>query len=84
VTEADVLLCFRVADSPVPSTRSFTDACRMCGAAIWVAYSSPPVGKRLCMQCGMPLLAKDKDAKFEMTEAQRADTEEALKKKPIN
>ena len=81
MTEPTILLCYRKADMPVPSARSFTDACRQCGAAIWVAYSSPSHIKRLCMQCGLPLL-KHPDAKVEVTENQIADAEAIMKRKP--
>jgi hypothetical protein len=80
MSKPTLLLCYRKADMPVPSARSFTDACRQCGAAIWVAYSSPSHIKRLCMQCGLPLLKEDDTVG--VTESQIADVEATMKRKP--
>jgi len=63
------LVCYRIADAPTPRARSFKANCDACGAAIWVAYSSPPTDERRCFQC-VPW----DEAKFErVTNAQLAD-----------
>jgi hypothetical protein len=78
--EETVLLCHRVTEMPVPNARSFTDACRQCGAAIWVAYSSPGNVKRLCLQCGAKLI--DANTKLTITKEQIADATEIRQRKP--
>lgn len=49
--ETEVLLCFRVEDLPLPKTDSVLDNCDWCRATVWVAKSSPVIGKIICMEC---------------------------------
>jgi len=81
MSEPRILLCYRKDDMPVPSARSFTDACSKCGAAIWVAYSSPSDAKRICLLCAGPIL-KDPNTKLEVTESIAADAVAIMKRKP--
>jgi hypothetical protein len=47
-----ILVCYRIADHPVPGLRRSTIArCTRCGAKVWRAVSSPPVATVVCMPC---------------------------------
>lgn len=48
--EPSVLACHRVADIE-PKAQSIIVACDACGAAIWLANSSPATTERVCLQC---------------------------------
>lgn len=75
MTGIRILLCMRVAENDEPLLQSVVRACSHCGAAIWVANSSPPVDRRICIQC----VATDPDFKREniqpLTAEQRTDIE---------
>jgi len=50
----DVIVCMRVADLPMPYTRSQALPCAWCGLAIWVGYAvrkDVPHGLAVCHQC---------------------------------
>jgi hypothetical protein len=72
--EERILCCHRVADLD-PNLQSVVDRCASCGAAIWVALSSPRrITRRICMQCAAREFAQDPDAKIEpITKRQLAD-----------
>ena len=76
-----VLMCNRIADLLIPEVRAFKDNCHRCGAPIWVAYSSPSVDERICMQCAQAGVG---DIKLigELTHAQIADVAAHHKRKP--
>jgi hypothetical protein len=74
MADEHVMFCKRVADWE-PNLQSVVDKCATCGAAIWVALSSPrKVDRRLCMQCGIAEFKGNPDAKVEpITKRQLAD-----------
>jgi len=74
-----VLLCTRVADMPIPPTLSVIKHCGQCGERIWVAHSSPPVDRMLCMACATQAMDVDPDVEVEPPSAQQvADLERWL------
>ncbi len=76
MTDKRVLVCWRVADWE-PQLQSVVDKCASCGAAIWVALSSPHRARKVCMQCGWRAFAAQ-DVKVEpITKRQLADIKKA-------
>jgi ribosomal protein S27AE len=75
-----VMFCQRVADWD-PNLQSVVDKCSTCGAAIWVALSSPRrVDRLICMQCGVAEFKGDPDVKVEpITKRQLADIRRSRK-----
>ena len=48
---ADVVVCRRVADMPIPGAPAEIQRCSYCDERIWVALSSPMKPLRACWQC---------------------------------
>jgi hypothetical protein len=48
---ADVVVCRRVADMPIPGAPAEIQRCSYCDERIWVALSSPKKPLRACWQC---------------------------------
>lgn len=49
---ADCVACHRVADLPVPRREGcLQQQCADCGAAIWVAPTSPKAPRKICAAC---------------------------------
>ena len=73
-----IMCCLRIADWE-PNLQSVVDHCQTCGAAIWVALSSPRrIARKLCMQCGAREFAGQDDVKVEPpTKRQLADIRKA-------
>jgi formylmethanofuran dehydrogenase subunit E len=51
MNEETILVCCRIADHPIPSTKSMVNQCWWCGQNVWRAYSSPRTGRVICERC---------------------------------
>ena len=74
------LVCFSVADRPLPPTLSRKEPCSLCGTVVWRALSSPP-GEAICVACFAKETAKEKEiAFFPITPEQMTDFQRYWKK----
>jgi hypothetical protein len=77
--DSRILCCHRVAELD-PECESIVSSCDQCGAAVWVALSSPSLDKTICMQCFDRDFASNPDIKIESpTKRQLADLKRVLK-----
>jgi len=61
MTDKRVLICYRVADlAEAPPASSIVAQCAACGAAVWMALSSPDADEIICMHCLPQSLSRDK------------------------
>jgi hypothetical protein len=49
--EERILLCMAISAMPEPPVPARKCRCDLCGAAVWVARSSPRNVQRLCLRC---------------------------------
>jgi hypothetical protein len=75
-SEPTVLVCNPVAWGPAP-TQARRKRCDLCGAAIWVALSSPRTDKRLCIPCAVDEMDEDTEIGA-LTAKQVADVKSKL------
>jgi hypothetical protein len=67
------LVCFSVADRPLPPTLSRKEPCSLCGTVVWRALSSPP-GEAICVACFAKETANETEIDFfPITPEQMAD-----------
>lgn len=70
-TVADIVVCLRVADMPIPSRTAEIEHCCKCNERIWVALESPKGVDRMCWPCTkVALEAEDEEPTLIMTQAQ--------------
>jgi hypothetical protein len=75
------LICRRVSEIPKPPVHSFRGVqCVLCGAEVWVAYSSPLSETIWCWPCAIPRLEDDEDVELAITGSQIIDIEAFLRK----
>jgi len=80
MSEERVMLCYRVAEFE-PTMQSVVDSCATCGAAIWLALSSPKADRLLCFPCAEREMASvpKSEIKVELpTDQQLADIKKAM------
>jgi hypothetical protein len=79
---ADIVVCYRVAELPIPSVPGKIVICTQCAERIWLADSSPQQSKRLCWQCAGPLMEADDDLHIMMTRRQAREIAKWKKENP--
>lgn len=79
-SEPTCLVCYRVADVPdEPPAQSTVGMCDRCGAAIWIATSSPETTMRMCIPCAMKDYINRDDIELCMTREQIADIKKHIR-----
>lgn len=69
--DAEFIVCFRVADLPIPYVPAQIMACTECGARVWLADNSPQNVPIICDHCAKIAIAKDgEEPMLYMTERQ--------------
>lgn len=58
MTDPRILACMRVADLPEPTLASLRGRCKVCGAQVWIARSSPPADLIYCVLCALDRMAE--------------------------
>src|SRR5215831_1009096 len=59
--EAELVICHRVQDLPIPHVPGDIQRCKDCNERIWVSFNSPKKPPKICIRCIKALIEKEKD-----------------------
>ena len=77
--KADYVICYRVADLPIPYTEARIETCCKCNERIWIALSSPEEPSRICYQCIEPIIKKGQTSQKEEDQVRLMVTEKQIR-----